>query len=55
MTIAYFCLASLDLMGALEESTSEEERSRWIDWVWDQQLRESAWSSLPALLPFHTS
>lgn len=39
MTISYFLLASLDLLGTLNEVTTEVEREGWIQWVWDQQLR----------------
>ena len=41
MTLAYFLVASLDLIGALFSDTTEQDRAGWIEWVWDQQLRES--------------
>lgn len=47
MTIAYFCLASLDLLGTLEAGTTEQERQGWVDWVWAQQLRAWPSSALP--------
>lgn len=57
MTLAYFLVASLDLIGALFTDTKESDRNEWIEWVWDQQLREpplsfsSSWSPLLLLPP----
>ena len=45
MTIAFFCLAGLELLGGgggLASRTTEAERRGWIDWVWSQQMRQSA-------------
>lgn len=49
MTLAYFLIASLDLLGTLWSATKENERAEWIEWVWEQQLRES-----PPLIPCPT-
>ncbi|WWC85661.1 uncharacterized protein L201_000527 [Kwoniella dendrophila CBS 6074] len=37
MTAAFFCLSGLDLLGALDEKTTEEQRNGWIDWIWSLQ------------------
>ncbi|KAL7420298.1 geranylgeranyl transferase type-1 subunit beta [Cryptotrichosporon argae] len=37
ITIAYFCLAGLDLLGALEDKTTDVQRRGWADWVWSLQ------------------
>jgi len=41
ITIAFFCLSGLDLLGALEEKTTEEQREGWIEWIWKLQSSES--------------
>lgn len=40
MTIAFFCLSALDLLGTLEEKTTDEERKRYREWIWRLQLGE---------------
>ncbi|WVW81641.1 hypothetical protein I302_103636 [Kwoniella bestiolae CBS 10118] len=37
ITAAFFCISALDLLGALYEKTSEEQRKGWIEWVWSLQ------------------
>ncbi|KAN0062761.1 geranylgeranyl transferase type-1 subunit beta [Thecaphora frezii] len=37
MTLAYFALSSLDLLGAVEEKLKPEERSEYVDWIYEQQ------------------
>ncbi|ODO11775.1 hypothetical protein I350_00559 [Cryptococcus amylolentus CBS 6273] len=58
ITIAYFCLSALDLLGALQDKTSEEQRNGWIDWIWTLQARKGSTymttpnaSTSPAHLP----
>lgn len=40
ITIAYFCLSGLDLLGALLEKTTEEQRQGWTEWIWRLQCRQ---------------
>ncbi|KAI9632119.1 terpenoid cyclases/protein prenyltransferase alpha-alpha toroid [Dioszegia hungarica] len=40
ITIAYFCLSGLDLLGALEKKTTEEQRKGWVEWIWSLQAPE---------------
>ncbi|TYJ57561.1 hypothetical protein B9479_001643 [Cryptococcus floricola] len=49
ITIAYFCLSALDLLGALQDKTSEEQRNGWIDWIWTLQARKSLLTSSTVL------
>jgi geranylgeranyl transferase type-1 subunit beta len=49
MTLAYFLLASLDLLGTLETATTEAERQDWVEWVWQQQSREVILSNVMQL------
>ncbi|WWD22811.1 hypothetical protein CI109_107305 [Kwoniella shandongensis] len=37
ITAAYFCLSALDLLDALFEKTTPEQRSGWIEWIWSLQ------------------
>jgi hypothetical protein len=38
MTLAFFCLSGLDLLGEISGGGGEEESFR--EWVWRQQMRE---------------
>jgi hypothetical protein len=40
ITIAYFCLSGLDLLGALESKSTPEQRKGWEEWVWDLEAGE---------------
>lgn len=37
MSLAFFVLSSLDLLGALNDTVSDSERQSYIDWIYDQQ------------------
>ncbi|KAI8149433.1 terpenoid cyclases/protein prenyltransferase alpha-alpha toroid [Fennellomyces sp. T-0311] len=39
MTLAYFCLSSLELLGALDTSISDQNKKDWIDWIYAQQIK----------------
>ena len=41
MTIAFFCLSALDLLGTPEEETTDEERKGYREWIWRLQQGES--------------
>ena len=55
MVLAFYCLASLDIMGLLESSTREDERSAWQDWIWKQQIGTHTYTvfQFSALFPPH--
>ncbi|KAI8059745.1 geranylgeranyltransferase type I beta-subunit-like protein [Thamnidium elegans] len=38
MTLAFFCLGSLSLLGELESNVTEQNRLDWIDWIYAQQV-----------------
>ncbi|KAG8907714.1 hypothetical protein FRB99_002510 [Tulasnella sp. 403] len=38
VTLAFYCLSGLDLLGALGSKTTEEDRTTWREWIWRQQL-----------------
>ena len=40
MTIAFFCLSGLDMLGALDDMTTIEQREGWIEWIWKLQSRK---------------
>lgn len=40
MTLAYFCLSALDLLGQLDTATADVERKNFTDWIYSQQLGE---------------
>lgn len=41
VTLAYFALAALDLLG-LRGKIDEAERAEWIEWLWERQSSELA-------------
>ncbi|PWN46541.1 terpenoid cyclases/Protein prenyltransferase [Violaceomyces palustris] len=41
MTLAFFCLAGLDLLGLVEQRLTPDERSEFSDWIYDQQIPSS--------------
>ncbi|KAI5289660.1 hypothetical protein KEM54_003474 [Ascosphaera aggregata] len=47
MTLAFFVLASLDLLGALETSVSDTERSQYISWIYGCQLPTGGFRGSP--------
>ncbi|WVQ85531.1 hypothetical protein IAT38_007697 [Cryptococcus sp. DSM 104549] len=47
MTIAYFCFSALDLLGALHDKTTEEQRNGWIEWIWAQQAPTGGFRGSP--------
>lgn len=49
MSIVFFCLSALDLLGALEEKVPQEERQEIADWIYTQQLREKS-CNLPVVM-----
>ncbi|KAI8081549.1 protein geranylgeranyltransferase-like protein type I beta subunit [Halteromyces radiatus] len=41
MTLAYFCLGGLELLGALETVVSDHNKKDWIEWIYAQQILPS--------------
>ena len=37
MTLAFFIIAALDLLGILDKKTSLEERNGWVEWIYECQ------------------
>ncbi|KAI0927734.1 hypothetical protein AcW1_007107 [Taiwanofungus camphoratus] len=37
IAVVFYCLGTLDLLGALESKTNDAERRAWRDWLWEQQ------------------
>lgn len=48
MTIAFFCLSALDLLGALQSKTSDEDRRSYRDWIYRMQCPGGGFSGSPA-------
>nr|KAJ3423286.1 Geranylgeranyl transferase type-1 subunit beta [Polyrhizophydium stewartii] len=42
LTFAGFCIQALDLLGALETSSTEAQRADWIEWTYAMQIHPSA-------------
>lgn len=42
VTIAYFCLCALDVLGVLREKTTEKQRAEWAEWIWSLQRPEGS-------------
>lgn len=38
MTLAFFCLGGLELLGALDSEISDHNKKDWIEWIYAQQI-----------------
>ncbi|CAO3626725.1 unnamed protein product [Cunninghamella blakesleeana] len=38
MTLAYFCLGGLELLGVLDTVISDQNKQDWINWIYSQQI-----------------
>ncbi|KAI8925858.1 terpenoid cyclases/protein prenyltransferase alpha-alpha toroid [Entophlyctis helioformis] len=41
MTLGYFCIGGLDLLGALDANITPDQKRAWIDWIYAQQVHPS--------------
>lgn len=48
MTLAFFIISALDLLGALETRTTASERQSWIDWIYHCQHPDGGFRGSPA-------
>ena len=48
ISLAYFIISALDLLGALETSTTPEERAGYADWIYSLQLPDGGFRGAPA-------
>lgn len=48
MTLAYFALSALDLLGAVEGKLPREEQAHYREWIWAQQVRGGGFLGSPA-------
>ena len=48
LTLAFFCISALDLLGELSTVTTPEERSQWINWVYRNQHPSGGFRGSPA-------
>ncbi|KAI9100610.1 protein geranylgeranyltransferase-like protein type I beta subunit [Phlyctochytrium arcticum] len=38
MSVAYFCLSALDLLGMLDTVVTADQKKNWIEWIYAQQI-----------------
>lgn len=38
MTLTFFALSGLDLLGALDAEISKGRRDQWVNWIYAQQI-----------------
>ncbi|PWW72017.1 terpenoid cyclases/Protein prenyltransferase [Tuber magnatum] len=48
LTLGFFCIAALDLLGSLHSETTEEDRAGWISWIYKNQLPTGGFRGSPA-------
>lgn len=54
LSLSFFILSALDLLGCLDERTSSAERESWADWIYNQcQLPTGGFRGSPATATFH--
>ncbi|KAL1631910.1 geranylgeranyl transferase type-1 subunit beta [Neofusicoccum ribis] len=49
MTLAFFIVSGLDLLGALHDASTEQERADYIDWVYRNQHPDGGFRASPAM------
>lgn len=49
MTLAFFCLSAMDVLGVVEEKLAAEEREAYRAWIWAQQVPSGGFRGSPAL------
>ncbi|KAH7062074.1 geranylgeranyl transferas-like protein type i beta subunit [Macrophomina phaseolina] len=49
MTLAFFILSALDLLGQLPTATTEQERQDYIDWIYHNQHPDGGFRASPAM------
>ncbi|THY21677.1 terpenoid cyclases/Protein prenyltransferase, partial [Aureobasidium pullulans] len=47
MSLAFFTLSGLDLLGTLETNTTEEQRKDYIDWIYSNQHEKGGFRAFP--------
>ncbi|KAI5244573.1 terpenoid cyclases/Protein prenyltransferase [Aureobasidium subglaciale] len=47
MSLAFFTLSGLDLLGTLEQNTTEEQRTDYIDWIYSNQHPNGGFRAFP--------
>jgi geranylgeranyl transferase type-1 subunit beta len=47
MTLAFFTISALDVLGILHTHTSTSERDGWIDWIYQCQLARGGFRAFP--------
>ncbi|KAL7274525.1 geranylgeranyl transferase type-1 subunit beta [Rhizina undulata] len=48
ITLGFFCISALDLLGELPSATTEEERNGWRNWIYSLQLPGGGFRGSPA-------
>ncbi|CAZ85033.1 unnamed protein product [Tuber melanosporum] len=48
LTLGFFCIAALDLLGCLQTETTEGDRAGWINWIYKNQLPTGGFRGSPA-------
>jgi geranylgeranyl transferase type-1 subunit beta len=47
MSLAFFTLSGLDLLGTLQQNTTEEQRNDYIDWIYSNQHPQGGFRAFP--------
>ena len=55
MTIGFYALGALDILGLVESKTTEADRENWRAWMWAQQSSLSVWFITRVVLPLTDS
>lgn len=55
VTLGFFSIAAIDILGELQKLATEDDRTRWIDWVYSNQLPTGGFRGSPATFLYGVS
>lgn len=55
VTLGFFSIAAIDILGELRKLAAEDDRTRWIDWVYSNQLPTGGFRGSPATFLYGVS
>lgn len=55
MTLGFFSIAAIDILGELQRLSTDDDRAKWIDWVYSNQLPTGGFRGSPATFLYGAS
>lgn len=55
MTLGFFSIAAIDILGELQKLATDDDRTRWINWIYSNQLPTGGFRGSPATFLYGAS